>query len=203
MKLFTCISRNNGDEDSFEVESTPSPLTVTSQDLTPKMNFNNSVEINDGVTSNADCCCAMLTEEQINIRQEIADFKAEIRDKNEDRQQSHLKAELQVKNNRTKHLEEELDSYKLALELLMKEFGKAYNPDVNCNEESDQYIEQTVRTSDSGGGQEVSFVTVKRKKAKSKPKPKTQPTRNVNSASSKNQPEIPSSLRQVMEERML
>ena len=100
-----------------------------------------------------------------------------------------------MKNNRIKHLEEERDSYKLALELLMKEFGKAYNPDVNCNEESDQYTEQTVRTSDSGGAREVGFITVKRKKVKSKPKPKTQPTRNVNSASSKNEPEIPSNLK--------
>lgn len=41
----------------------------------------------------------MLPEELINIRQEIADSKAEIRGTNEDRHQNHLNAELEEKNN--------------------------------------------------------------------------------------------------------
>ena len=91
------------------------------------MNFNDSFEIHHVKTATTRCFCESLNEFK-NIKEEISTLKSKMRVGNDERGLHQLKVEFEAKNNGIKGLVEELDSYKLALQLRMKEFGKANNP---------------------------------------------------------------------------
>ena len=72
-----------------------------------------------------------------------------------------LKLVIEAKNNTIKNLEDELKSYKLALEILTKEFGKTNTSVVN--NATDPGLFQTVESENDN----CQFKVVKRKKDKS------------------------------------
>ena len=173
-KLLQCISKDNIDQDlSFVNEPSQNPSTVSSlsHEQSPNVHFNESFET--PFSPKQHCCCERLSSDLLDIRNELALLKSVLVNSNEVCKCQDLKLDVERKDKTIKILQDEVNSYKLALEILMKEFGRTNSSIVN--DAIDQNSIQSVESENASGH----FEVVKRKKRPKKTNSNTAETRNI------------------------
>lgn len=166
-KLLTSISSFNADDDSVNSARQSSASWLDANDAWRSLEDTRNLNMNESMQSEHSrhhCCCARISDELLNIREEMSSLSAGHRSHRDDLEEiQQLRVALTEKENTIRNLEDENKSYKLALNLLTKEIANI-DPKVPTSENPGQ-------NSDEG----FKVVTTKTKKKTQKKTEKQKP----------------------------